>query len=230
MHIEKQDRYNYQAQNDYPRNNQTQNPRTNRYNRLMNYQTQRGTQLNVIPNLDMGLEMQNDENLYKPNSLIQSLRNNNNVPFIPQLGTRFGEEREPSPKTINVGDTKETLEYNIKTLNPKRSPQYFEDTYPQQDMNNLDINDSEPRNGSFDGRKYYGQNNQSYIERERERSPNYIINRNSENNTSINIIDKNGVLMSGNVYNGPKGGRINLERQGSPYQNFEEMNLNLHII
>ena len=218
MHFEKQNRYNYQEQNDYQRNNQTQNPRTNRYNRLMNIQTQRGTHPN------MSLEMQNDENLYKPNSLIQSLRNNINAPLLPQLGTRFCEECEPSPKTINVGDTKETLEYNIKTLNPKRSPQYFEDTYPQQDMNNLDINDSEPRNGSFDGRKYYGQNNLSYIERERERSPNYIVNRNSENNTSMNIIDKNGVLMTGNVYNGPKGGRISLDRQGSPYQNFEEMN------
>ena len=223
MHFEKQNRYNYQPQNDYQRNNRTENSRTNRYNRIVNYQSQREIHPNVIPSPDIRLEMQNDENLIQSNNLIHSIRNNNNAPFLPQVQNQFIEEREPSPKTINIGDTKETLEYNIKTINPRRSPQYFEDTNPQQDMNFLDLNDSEPRNGSFDGRRNFG-NNISYIERDRERSPNYIINRNSENNTSMNIIDKNGVIISGNMYNGPKGGRINFDRQGSPYHNFEEMN------
>ena len=32
------------------------------------------------------------------------------------------EKREISPKTINIGSTKEQIEYNIKTLNPRKSP------------------------------------------------------------------------------------------------------------
>jgi hypothetical protein len=47
---------------------------------------------------------------------IQSL-----VVAIPSRG--IGEERlERSPKTINVGDTKEQTEYNIRTLNARKSP------------------------------------------------------------------------------------------------------------
>ena len=34
-------------------------------------------------------------------------------------------KREKSPKTINVGSTREEIEYNIKTLNPRRSPKGY---------------------------------------------------------------------------------------------------------
>ena len=36
---------------------------------------------------------------------------------IPKL-----ESKSKSPKTINIGDTKEDIEYNIRTLNNRRSP------------------------------------------------------------------------------------------------------------
>ena len=32
------------------------------------------------------------------------------------------EKREKSPKTINIGSTKEEIEYNLKTINPRKSP------------------------------------------------------------------------------------------------------------
>ena len=247
MHFQKQNRYQYQT-HDYIYNNQPQNPRTNRYTGQNNYQSQRATRQNIIPSPDMydsqkRLEISNDEtnpqNPYKSTSIIRSIRNNIDEKYTPsqligdqslssQLHNRFGEEREPSPKTINIGDTKETIEYNIRTLNVRKSPQYYEDFNPPQDMNYLESNESEPRNGSFDGRKYLGQNN-SYIDRENERGSNIIINRyNNDNNTSMNLIDKNGVVISGNIYNGPQGGgggRVSLGgRQWSPYQNYEEMN------
>ena len=56
------------------------------------------------------------------------------------------ERREKSPKTINIGTTKEEIEYNIKTLNPRKSPnnQYQTATNPQgSDSHNFNsLNDS----------------------------------------------------------------------------------------
>jgi hypothetical protein len=177
MHFQKQNRYQYQT-HDYIYNNQPQNPQINRYTWQNNYQSQRETLQNIIPSPDMydsqkRLEISNDEtnpkNPYKSTSIIHSIRNNLDAKYTPsqligdqslssQLHNRFGEEPEPSLKTIIIGDTKETIEYNIRTLNARKSPQYYEDFNPPQDMNYLESNESEPRNGSFDGRKCLGQN------------------------------------------------------------------------
>ena len=81
----------------------------------------------------------------------------------------------------------------------------------------LDSNESEPRNGSFDGRRLYG-NNTSYTEK----GPNIIVNRISDSNSKMNLIDKDGVIY-GNVYNGPPLGRAPMLGL-DPYQNFDEMN------
>ena len=58
------------------------------------------------------------------------------------------EKREKSPKTINIGSTKEEIEYNIKTLNPRKTPidnnRYRTGTNPQgNDSRNFNsLNDS----------------------------------------------------------------------------------------
>ena len=190
---------------------------------------------------DRRLEISNDESnpqtAFKSRSIIRSIKDNIDEKYTPSqlvgdkplssalhnFSSRFREEREPSPKTINIGDTKESIEYNIRTLNARKSPRYYDEFYQQQEMNNLESNESEPRNGSFDGRRYYGQNNIGYTERGHN---NIVVNRyNIDNNTSMNLMERNNeMIVSGNIYNPPQGGRIALGEQISPYQNFDEMN------
>jgi hypothetical protein len=56
------------------------------------------------------------------------------------------EKREKSPKTINIGSTKEEIEYNIKTLNPRKSPK----------MNNQDqIGTNQQGSGSLNDSRGY---------------------------------------------------------------------------
>ena len=228
----------------FDKKEQYQNPRTNRYSREIRYQGQTHPNRNIAPSPDVydydnrRLEISSDEinpqNMYKSRSIIRSIRDNindekfttsqlaGNKPLSSALhnfSSRFGEEREPSPKTINIGDTKETIEYNIRTLNARKSPRYYEEMYPPQEMNYLESNESEPRNGNLDGRKYYGQNTSNI-----ERGPNIIVNRYNDNNASMNVIDRNGFIISGNNYIGRYGGRVAIGGQGSPYQNYEEMN------
>ena len=136
MHFQRQNRNKYQTFTDYSRSNQTQYPRTNQNSRQANYRNQKYNQKNIMPspyelNSEKQLEMSNDEtnpqNIYKSNNNIHSIRNNiiekytpsqliGDQPLSSQLHNftnRFGEERDPSPKTINVGDTKESIEYKF---------------------------------------------------------------------------------------------------------------------
>ena len=245
MHFQKSNQYQYNnTQNYLNQNNQNRTYRTKRYKREIPYK-EKESHRNLAPSPEMydydrRLEISNDESnpqaIYKSRSIIRSIKDNIDEKFTPSqlvgnkplssalhnFSSRF-EEREPSPKTINIGDTKESIEYNIRTLNARKSPRYYEEFYPQQEMNYLESNESEPRNGSFDGRKYYGQNNITYMDR----GPNNIVvNRyNIDNNTSTNLMDRNNeMIVSGNIYNLPQGRRIPLRGQASPYQNFEEMN------
>ena len=239
MHFQKQRKYQYQTQNYFTRGTQTRNPRTNKYSREIHYIGQKELRHNIMPSPEIvdyerKLEISNDESnpqmINKSKSIIRSIKDNINEKYSPSqlvgdqtlssalhnFSSRFGEEREPSPKTINIGDTKETIEYNIRTLKARKSPRYYEEYYPNQDMNYLESNESEPRNGSYDGRKYY-EPNIGYLER----GKNIMTNRYNENNSSMTLLDKNGVIIYGHIYNGPQGGRIAL---GSPYQNFDEIN------
>ena len=240
MQFKKYKQFQYYRPNFLSQNYSTKNPRTNKNNNQISNRVQTDSNLNKDSSPDMmdsekRLEASNEEYipqvLYKSRSLIRTIKDNINDKYTPSqlvgdrtlssalynFSNRFGEEREPSPKTINVGDTKETIEYNIRTLNARKSPRDYEDFNPNQEMIFLESNESEPKNGSFDGRKYFG-NNMSYLEK----GPNVIGNRYSDNNSQMNLIDKNGVTY-GNIYSGPPGGRI-APRGISPYQNFEEMN------
>ena len=65
---------------------------------------------------------------------------------------RYGEEkREKSPKTINLGSTKEEIEYNIKTLNQRKTPK---DKYHYQTGTNPQGSDSRNFNSLNDSRGY----------------------------------------------------------------------------
>ena len=245
MHYQKSNQYQNNTQKYLSQNNPYRTYRTKRYKREIPYSTANNSYRNIAPSPEMydydrHLEISNDESnpqtMHKSRSIIRSIRDNIDEKYTPSqlvgdkplssalrnFSSRF-EEREPSPKTINIGDTKESIEYNIRTLNARKSPRYYEEFYPQQEMNYLESNESEPRNGSFDGRKYYGQNNIGYMERGRN---NIIVNRyNIDNNASMNLMDRNSeMIVSGNIYNVPQGGRIALRGQVSPYQNFDEMN------
>ena len=246
MHFQKSNQYQYNNQNYYNQNNQNRNSRTKRYEREIPYKTKKEFYHNIAPSPEMydydrRLEISNDESnpqtAFKSRSIIRSIKDNIDEKYTPSqlvgdkplssalhnFSSRFREEREPSPKTINIGDTKESIEYNIRTLNARKSPRYYDEFYQQQEMNNLESNESEPRNGSFDGRRYYGQNNIGYTERGHN---NIVVNRyNIDNNTSMNLMERNNeMIVSGNIYNPPQGGRIALGEQISPYQNFDEMN------
>ena len=239
MHFQKQKKYQYQTQNYCTRGTQNRNPRTNKYSREVHYIGQKESHHKIMPSPDIvdyerRLEISNDESnpqiVNKSRSIIRSIKDNINEKYSPSqligdqplssalhnFSSRFGEEREPSPKTINIGDTKETIEYNIRTLKARKSPRYYEEYYSNQEMNYLESNESEPRNGSYDGRKYY-EPNIGYLER----GKNIMTNRYNDNNSSMNLLDKNGVVIYGHIYNGPQGGRIAL---GSPYQNYDEIN------
>ena len=247
MHFQKINSYKYSSKRYLNPSSHNRNSRSNRKIRGMNYNLQREPYHNVAPSPDMieyerRIEMSNDDvnpqGMYKSRSIIRSIKDNINEEYTPSqlvgdkhlssalhnFSSRFGEEREPSPKTINIGDTKESIEYNIRTLNARKSPRYYEEYYPQQDTYNIESNESEPRNGSFDGRKYYGQN-AGYMER----GGNIVVNRYNFDNSSNNAIDRNEMIISGNIYDVPSAhrqrGRIAFGGgQASPYQNFEEMN------
>ena len=241
MHFQRQKKYHYHPQNFLSQNYQAQNPRTNNYNRDIQYRAQTDSSHNKIPSSEMldsdkQMEMSNQEInpqvMYNSRSIIRSIKDNINDKYTPSqlvgdrplssalhnFSSRFGEEREPSPKTINIGDTRESIEYNIRTLNARKSPRYYEEFNAPQEMNYIDSNDSEVRNGSFEGRRYYG-NNMSY----NEKGINNNTNRFNDNNIQMNLFDRNGVIY-GNIYNGPPGGRIALGGETSPYKNFDEMN------
>ena len=70
----------------------------------------------IVSTVKMNLRERPDTAQLVGEKPIQSL-----VVAIPSRG--IGEERlERSPKTINIGDTKEQTEYNIRTLNARKSP------------------------------------------------------------------------------------------------------------
>ena len=237
MQFQKHKKYLYYQSLENPNKNQ----RINVYNNQIQYNQEPDSNYNRAPSPEImdsekRFEMSNEENrpqvVYKSRSIIRSIKDNINDKYTPSqlvgdrplssalhtFSNRFGEGREPSPKTINIGDTKESIEYNIKTLNARKSPRFYEDFNPNQEMIFLDSNESEPKNGSFDGKKYYG-NNWSFIEK----GPNIYVSRASGDKEQMNLIEKDGQFY-GNNYNGPPpGGRIAL-RGASPYQNFDEMN------
>ena len=70
----------------------------------------------IVSTVKMNLRERPDTAQLVGEKPIQSL-----VVAIPSRG--IGEERlERSPKTINIGDSKEQTEYNIRTLNARKSP------------------------------------------------------------------------------------------------------------
>ena len=242
MHFQKINQIQYNPVNDQNRNNQNQYNRNIRNAERDQFREKKEYYHSIIPNSQMldnerNLELSNDESnsqpQYKSHSIIRTIKNNINEKYDPSqlagdkplssaiynLSSRFGEERDPSPKTINIGDTKETIEYNIRTLNVRKSPRYYEEFYPPPEAN-LELNETEPRNGSFEGRRYIGQNiNNS------ERG-NIIVNRYSiDNNNSSNLMDRNSeFVVNANIYNVPRGGEIAIGGETSQFQNFDEMN------
>ena len=243
MHFQKSNQYQnqIQTQNFLSQNYQNRYPRQNRYDREFIYKKESESDRNLFSNREISefeqrrMEISNEEpspqDINKSRSLIRTIKDDVNEMYTPSqlvgdrnlsyalhnFQTGFNEERDPSPKTINVGDTKETIEYNIKTINARRGPRFKEQFYPNQEMKYIEPYDNDMRNGSFDGRRNQWHNMTYY-----EASPNFMINRYNDNNTSYNF-DRQA-LNFGNTYNGPPpGGRISLRNQ-SPYQNFEEMN------
>ena len=62
------------------------------------------------------------------------------------LENKRRERLERSPKTINIGDTEKDIEYNIRTLNPRRSPKNINMAMNNNTMYNTNTNYNEPGN------------------------------------------------------------------------------------
>ena len=120
---------------------------------------------------------------------------------------KLREEIQPSPKTINIGDTKESIESNHKNINIRRSPNIqrriiskrYNNYYGQDEL-------VEYRNGSFDGNRNY------YIIRKSKDSP-------------INYLERSGnkVLERTNDGFNASGFMPAYDEQMSPYN--DELNI-----
>ena len=239
MHFQRPNNYQFQGQNFMSQTYQNRFPRQSRNNMGVNYPNRR--RINRYPEMnnmeENQLEMSNEgiypNTVYQPQNIIRTIRENINENYDPSqiagnqnLSTiihnyqsGFNEERTPSPKTINVGDTKENNVYNLRALNPRKSPNINNQFYQSQEMRYVEPNFYEVRNGSFDRRRLYG-DNYSYNDRDQ----NLMFGRGNDNMNSPNLIGINGLFM-GNFYNGRhSGGRVSLAEQQNYLQNYDEVN------
>ena len=242
MHFQRGDKHQYQTQNNLNQNYQERFPRLNRYDREIIYNRETEVNKNKIQNpKKKNIEQRgtvnykegiNPQNINKSTSLNKTTKDNINEKYTRSqlLGqknlssalhffpSRLNDERNPSPKTINIGDTKETIEYNIRTLNARRSPRLKEQFYQNQEIRMSETNENDMRNGSFDEGRFFNQNMTYY-----ERGPNIMSNRSNDYSTSINFETR--PITFGNINNGPpRGGIIALGDQLSPYENYDEIN------
>ena len=136
-----------------------------------------------------------------------------------KLYTNFKEEREPSPKTINIGDTKESIETNYRNIHTRRSPIIRRNFISKKD-NFYDQNDFiEYRNDSFDeNRNYYTKRKiiNNYYERPRD----YIIRRGYEEYSPLNYMERSG----SKIIDTRDSGYFHNEEQMSPYNNLDDLN------
>ena len=61
------------------------------------------------------------------------------IPTLTMNIERNRERLERSPKTINIGETKEEIEYNIRTLNQRRSPRVSSNYNNGSNYNNMSM-------------------------------------------------------------------------------------------
>ena len=239
MHFQKQS--NDQIERQYSSTQPYQNifPRQNRNNIRYNYHSrinsERVPEMNNIEEnqVEISNEGTYQNNAYQPHNIIRTIKENMNENYDPSqlVGNQnlsyaihnyqpgFNEERTPSPKTINVGDTRENNVYNIRALNPRKSPNINNQFYQNQENRYIEPNAYEVRNGSFDARRFYRE-----YDPFNDRDPNMMYGRGNDNINSPNLIGTNGLFL-GNLYNGPNsGGRISLAEQQSYLQNYDEVN------
>ena len=181
------------------------------------------------------LEINNEEN---PNSKIYAIRReinsaNGKIPSsqlikdgifnssLKNIRKNLKAEIEPSPKTINIGDTKEIIEYNYRTINTRRSPNITRRIISRKD----DI--VEYRDSSFDGNRNYYNNrrlsNNYYYEPQ-----NYIIRNQRMDNSPINYIERSGNRIIDKMNNDYYYIKRNSSygEQMSPYNNnYDELNI-----
>ena len=120
------------------------------------------------------------------------------------------EEIQPSPKTINIGDTKESIESNHRSFNLRRSPNIRRRIISKKNnyFNNNNQEDViEYRNGSFDGNR------------------NYYIIRKSKGDSPVNYLERSGNKVLDRINDGfnASGFMPPYEEQMSPYN--EELNI-----
>ena len=100
----------------------------------------------IVSTVKMNLRERADTAQLVGEKPIQSL-----VVAIPSRG--IGEERlERSPKTINIGDSKEQTEYNIRTLNARKSPKGgLYQSYNNMDSGNIGLDQPMQYSGFMQG-------------------------------------------------------------------------------
>ena len=191
--------------------------------------------INSANDSDKQVEINNEEN---PSSKIYALRReinsaNGKIPSsklikdgifnssFKNIRKNLREEIEPSPKTINIGDTRENIEYNYRSINTRRSPNIRHRIISRKD----DI--VEYRDSSFDGsRNYYNNrriNNNYYYEPPQ----GYIIRNHRNDSPPINYMERSGTRIIDRTNNdyyyinrdSPYG------EQMSPYNNYDELNI-----
>ena len=183
---------------------------------------------------DKQLENNNEEN---PTSKIYAIRReinsaNKNIASSQLLKDRsfnsslknirknLKEEIEPSPKTINVGDTKESIEYNYRTIHTRRSPNIGRKIISRKD------DFIEYRNGSFDGNRNYYNTNRRISNYYYEPPQGYIIRNHHVDNSPINYIEISGnrvIERMSSEYNNNRNSPY--DEQMSPYNNYDELNI-----
>ena len=183
---------------------------------------------------DKQLENNNEEN---PTSKIYAIRReinsaNKNIASSQLLKDRsfnsslknirknLKEEIEPSPKTINVGDTKESIEYNYRTIHTRRSPNIGRKIISRKD------DFIEYRNGSFDGNRNYYNTNRRISNYYYEPPQGYIIRNHRVDNSPINYIERSGnrvIERMSSEYNNNRNSPY--DEQMSPYNNYDELNI-----
>ncbi len=151
----------------------------------------------IVSTVKMNLRERPDTAQLVGEKPIQSL-----VVAIPSRG--IGEERlERSPKTINIGDTKEQTEYNIRTLNARKSPKGgLYQNYNNIDNGNIGLDQPMQYSGFIQGNEGgYQMGNDSNV-------------------MMGNIQSKNspGMIMN------PREGREPMINKMSPNQNIDDIN------
>ena len=187
-------------------------------------------QINSAKESDKQLEINNEEN---PTSKIYAIRReinsiNGKLPSsqiindrtfnssLPNFRANIKEEIEPSPKTINIGDTKENIESNHRTITTRRTPNIRRRIISKK-------NDFvEYRNESFDGNRNYNNNKITYYERPQ----NYIIRNQRMDSPPITYLERSGnriIERTNDGYN--NSGIMPYDEQMSPYNNYDELNI-----